>query len=276
MKKTLLIIVFILISINGFCQKLRFFYQDEKGNNISFSSYRFKLSSGFYYATSSSNDATLINGMKFKEEYGQLDLIQKKQLNKLYAKRNNIDSTKTWLIHYIDSLPNIRNMPKTTGLYSFNEFETKIAEEIKSRRFYHFAKDSLLRSQKLYEYKGYVGYSIKIALNYNDYKKISLQEHKKYAKFESVELIHFFELNKGYPKEDIKKEKLFQDEYLVLKKIFNKNVDDDYHIIVIYPNGKYYKVYSREIFKVKERQILKYKSFTRLEKLWKKKVKNLN
>lgn len=271
MKKTLLILVFILISINGFCQKLRFFYQDEKGNNISFSSYNNRLNSGLYYATSSGYDTTFIKGMKFKEEYGKLDLIQKKQLNKLYAKRNDIDSTKTWLIHYIDSLPNITNMPKTTGLYLFNEFESKIAEEIKSRRFYHFAKDSFLIS-----YKGYVGYSKKIALNYNDYKKISLQEHKKYAKFESVELIHFFELNKGYPKEDIKKEKLFQDEYLVLKKIFNKNVDDDYHIIVIYPNGKYYKVYSREIFKVKERQILKYKSFTRLEKLWKKKVKNLN
>ena len=260
--KIIFLLLFNLFYFNyTFCQNKKFSYLNDKGNIISLSSYKTKINSNLFYTILEINHDTIIKGMRLKESYGQLDLKQKQQLNKLFNKRFGIDSTKTWLIHYIDSLPNVNKMPKISGLYLFNEFENKIEEEIKSKKFYHFAEDSLLVS-----YKTYINYSKKILLSYNDYKKIVFLENKKYSKFSSVQLIHFFNLNNGYPEEDINNDKLYPDKGLIVKKLFNKSIYDNYHIIIIHPNGKYYKVYSREIFKIKERKLLKYKSFLRLEK----------
>lgn len=132
-----------------------------------------------------------------------MNVLLKSQLFKLLNKRSNIDTTKTLIIHYNDSL-------KSPNQYS-EKGETKYMVS-----FGH---------EHLNTYKGFlIGH------------KNCLRRHNKYKKIANV--LHFYITNNGHPSR-YKKLFWYKDYGSIIKKMFSdsyKNFDR----IIIHPNGEFY------------------------------------
>jgi len=239
MKKFFFTTLITLITFQSYSQELKRFYVDETYKEITFQKFNKKLESRLFYTVVVINDTAVVKKLRFKEFFGHLD-IKKKQLNKLFNKRFGIDSTRVWLIHYIDSLPDVTKLAKKSGVVYLGP------------------------SKKRHKH----------VMSYLDYRKIIPRETRKYRKLKEVSLMHFYNFNKGYLQEDIELEKWYRDPNLILKNIFTDGMKM-YKIIVIHPNGKFYVRIVRKLFS-EEKKFLKYKSFNRQEKKWRKKLEKYN
>jgi hypothetical protein len=239
MKKVFFTILITLITFQSYSQELKRFYVDETYKEITFQKFNKKLESQLFFTVTAINDTAIVKKLRFKEFFGHLG-IKKKQLNKLFAKRFDIDSTKIWLIHYMDSLPDVTKMAKKSGVVYIDSSK---------RRHKH-------------------------VMSYLDYRKIIPRETKKYRNLKKVSLLHFYNFNKGYLQKDIELEKWYKDSNLILKSIFTDGMKM-YKTIVIHPNGKFYVRIVRKLFS-EERKLLKYESFNRQEKKWRKKLERYN
>jgi len=125
MKNLITPIFYFLIVTNIFSQQTKTIYVDESYDEISKEKFDRLLESNLYDIAETIRDEKIYKKLRYKEYFGRLSKKNKDQLNKLFNSRYNIDSTKKWLFHYIDSLPNKEKMPKISGVIIYDSVETK-------------------------------------------------------------------------------------------------------------------------------------------------------
>lgn len=76
------------------------------------------MNSPLYYVLIYKNEKNKIVTLKARPSYffGTIEKVKKQQLFKLLAQRNNVDTTKTIVIHYQDTLKRIDEFPKTNKI----------------------------------------------------------------------------------------------------------------------------------------------------------------
>lgn len=257
-------------------------YKDEKDISIEFKVYNKKIESGLFYPIVQIKNDSLIKLVRLKEYFGQLDQKTYQIIRNRITQVVEVDPLKTLLIHYIDSLPNVSYMPKVSGFYKVYPDGRRFISGLNSKRYRHFSEDSvpisLMKNLNYINFKELVkrkNFRKKTLLNYKDYQSITFIEQEELTKFQSIELVHFFNRNNGYPTKDILKEKLIKDDDLFLQRLFNPAFFDKYKTILIYPDGSYYKSYSRALVKRNENKLFKFKSFEKERRKWTKKYKKV-
>ena len=266
MKRILFTVLFTLLALITYAQKKKTIYFDENYETISLKKFDKKAGLNFFLVATIKNDTTTFKKLRFKEFFGKLSIKKKSQLNKLFKKRFEIDTTKVWLIHYIDSLPNVKKMYKKSGFVFLDSMGDDVGEVLTKKEFKNV---TLSNSSSLVDKnKRYINKRHKHVVDYESYKRIIPNEVEKYSRFKKLELLHFYNYNKGYPTEDIQLEKWFKDGNLVLRKIFTDGIAM-YRTIVIHPNGNFYIV-AHNISYDKQKNKINFKSYKRAKKKWRK------
>ncbi|MET2983765.1 hypothetical protein [Aureibaculum conchae] len=274
--KFLYFLLFLLsITLNLFSQTKKIIYVDEKFEKIDFKSYTKKLNSELFLISMLESDTAIFKKLRFKEYFGSLGK-KKAQLNKLYQQRYTIDSTKTWLIHYTDSLPDVTKMPKES---SIQLFDSKGRKMLMSNSEYDRLYNQQLRKFATRDSIIYKGRTLVLAdrhihvSSYLDYKESILKEIKRYKKYKSISILHFYNINKGFPVHEIKNFWV-KDENEILKKSFSDG-QLQYKFLLIYPNGDFYASHYFKRFS-DEKKLFNHKRFKKLKKKWLRKVERLN
>ena len=228
---TIILLTFFIFKTQS--QSKKHFYADEKYNDISQEEFNRKVTSDLFLTVSLENDTVVINKLRFVNYFGDLGSKKKSQLNKLFHKRFQIDSTKVWLIYYQDTLPNLKVI-KNKNTYAILKYKKK-----------HGLADRLI---VIDEFGHYIH-----------------SETKKYKKLKNVSLLYFYEGNKGYP---LKRNKIrrYKDYNSILTRTFTDGMRM-YKYIIVHPNGNfnlssYVKSFSEN------RMLLELKSFKEMEENW--------
>ncbi|NLP56592.1 hypothetical protein [Lutibacter sp. B1] len=256
MKKLFFILLF-LISCNSFSQKENYKYVDENFNSISFIKFKKKIDSQLFDFTISNLDTIIYKKLRYKEFYGNLK-TKNAQLKKLFLKRNQIDTTKAWLIHVLDTLPDIKDMPKISGIELLDSLNKPTGIFISSKDFKK-------------NFKKYFSKNHKHVLNAQDYIKRIEDEKSKIG--DNSELIHLYNYNKGIPLDVLKRNNYFNDENFLIKKIFSDGIIK-YQTIIIHPNGEFYVSMFGQFDK--EMKLLNKNKFDKHKKSWFKKILKLD
>jgi len=286
--KKILLSTFLLffVPLQLFPQSKRIYYSDEEYKQINYTEFSKKVDSKLYLMAIFENDTAIFKKLRFKEYFGHLSAQKKTQLNKLFYKRFQIDSSKIWLIHYIDSIPNIKKIPKEVihhFIDSINKKENREIvldkESIKNHDYYYlntplyndslhgFLTKRIMNKKELFQFLEHSQYVTHRHINnYNNYRTSISKEKKKMKKYKKIILLHFCstDLFNSAGKID---EKFFIDPNLILKKTFSDGMLM-YNNIIIKPNGDFYLnsdfTLPNHIFNDREYQSL--------EKKWLKKV----
>lgn len=264
MKKIFLLSVFVLFFFKSNSQIKDTIYVDESYNKITRNEFKRKALSSLFYSANLNKDSIHYKKLRYKEYFGSLGFKKKHQLNKLFNLRFKIDTTKIWLIHYVDSLPDMKRMPVKSGIILLDSIGRQDGKILSKKDFSNLL---INRSTNRITINSDVSKrKHRHVTSYKDYKRIISKERKRYKKFKNVELIHFYEFNKGYPKEDIENNKWYQDKNKLLKRTFTDGMKM-YKVIVLFPNGDFcLNPYGPD----KAKKILKRKKYLREKKKWKK------
>ncbi len=210
-------------------------------------------------------DSLVIFKLDFREYFGAIPTNVKSQLNKLFFKRFGADSTKIWVLHYLEALPNVSEMYPKSGIVFLDSLGNDVGGVKKEviNLGYNTSYDlNYSRSPSITD----VNLRHKHVMSYLDFKKIVPRERKKYDKRSEVEFLHFYGINMGYPQEDLEADKWYKDHNLMLRNVFGDPFDM-YGTLIVYPDGKYYA--SRKIRSFKdEKHLLKEKWYLRYQKKW--------
>ncbi len=235
MKHKILYILLCVISFNTHGQYKNIEYLDTDKQRINFEEFSKKknlegIKVKLYVADNGNN--ILYKKLTFTKCFGTLNPTEKEQLNKYFYSRYQIDTTKTWLIHYVDSLPSPEKMPEKSGIVYTDSTKTK--------------------HKHLYSFK--------------DYHSSFKTEKKRFKKYKECSLLHFYINDNDYPM-DIDNIHWCKDEHRMLKSLFFKEIDY-YSTIIIHPNGEYYlSKYSHR----SEDRLLRFKIFRKEKERWDKK-----
>ena len=112
--KIILLIILGLFTLVSQSQEKKSIYLDENYETISFNAFSKKLESKLFIVTNVENDTAVIQKLRFINYFGDLGSKKKSQLNKLFHKRFQVDSTKVWLIYYQDTLRNVKKSKRTS------------------------------------------------------------------------------------------------------------------------------------------------------------------
>ncbi|SNR16908.1 hypothetical protein [Tenacibaculum jejuense] len=268
MKQLIFVALFLVFSINA--QKAahtkKYHYYDANFKEIPFLKFKKQEKSKLFKTVTYQNDTAYIKKLMYNEVFGNLDKTKHQQMKKLYSVRYHIDTTKTWFIHYIDSIPDKEKMPKKSGNAYYNKNNELIGyvpygsndalfDSISSKSSYH-----------------------KHMRNYEDYITDIKKEIQSFEKGETAELIHFYNTNHGIEKEVLENYNYYKDSYSVLKKSFKEAVKS-YQVIIIYPDGQFYfSFYGNKNYvsfggsSNTTSKLLKKKYFNKKRKKWEKSV----
>jgi len=268
MKQIFFGVLIILSIFQSYSQEKKRIYVDENYKVISFEKFNFKFRTELFEITNAETSTSLYKKLRYKIFFGSLNQLKKSQLNKFYYKKFGIDSTKIWIIHYKDSLPNIKFMPKKSGVIMLDSMGNDIGKVLSKKEF----KDRIVKRSKN---------SIKInnsarhrrVLSYEDYDEIISKEQLEPNKVNDFLLLYFYNVNKGYPVLNSKNQWL-EDLNMILRKTFSEGITM-YKFLIIHPNGDYYASSCRNCF-IDEKKLLKLKSFKKAEKKWSKTLKRFN
>ncbi len=178
-------------------------YLDENDKIIDKRLFNFKFDSSIYYGLRFENDSIVVDKLRFSHLFGKLEETRKKQLFKLFASRNHVDTTKIILIHYQDTLKRIVDFPKENTIV--------------------FNKDSTSHKH-LYSHKSF------------------LQQHKNclkdFKRNKNTNVYHFFGINTGHPLnyDNCTWEK---DNFSLINNMFRDKYKR-FSSIIIHPNGNFY------------------------------------
>ena len=242
-----------LITIQSYSQEKKLIYVDENYKEINFKKFKSKFKSEVFFVVVAETDSVIYKKLRFKEYFGKLDIKKKSQLNKLFFKRVDIDTTKIWLIHYLDSLPDIKFMPKKSKIILLDSLNKPVGERI--------IKKLYKKCTIVFSSKKTFGNKHLHAISYIDFKKNISYEINKIKKYQNVTLLHFYEENKGYP---IENDKWLKDYNSILKKTFNDGMQT-YRTIIIYPDGEFYAS-SMHKCNFNEKALINKKKFKKLKK----------
>lgn len=200
-------------------------YVDEKDHYISKDAFYKKMNSSIYYGLRFDMDTVMLQKIRFKYYLGSLLPTVKSQLHKLLNKRHQIDTTKTLVIHYTDTLKSATEFAKRSKVI-YRDSLNNIVSIPDSGSFIDFNKiRTIKKHEHIWSYKEYI----------NQHKKC-VKNHQKYE--EVVSVLHFYNHNNGHP-DEVKNVKWFKDDGSIIKRIFADSYKN-FQQIIIYPNGDFY------------------------------------
>ena len=252
--KELLFILLLIAAVYCHSQTKKVFYLNEAFEPISAKEFEFKVNTNFYTNATFANDTTLFHKLRYREYFGKLSMNKKKQLNKLFAGRYNVDTTKVWLIHYKDSLPDITKMSKKTGFIILDSLGNEISEILSKKKYVNSDKR-----------KGWNRHLYKYVKSYESFRNEVNVEIKYFGNQKKYELLHFFGVNNGYPVEG-DDHNWIQDSIGIIPKLFTDGLLI-YKFIVLHPDGNFYAITHGDSLDRQKRK-LNYKLFLKAKKLW--------
>ncbi|RSC94029.1 hypothetical protein [Tenacibaculum singaporense] len=258
-KKIILIILFFNFFYISFSQHKKIIYVDENYKTIDFITYSKKLDSKLFDIAIASNDTATFKKLRFSEFYGNLNSKVKNQFKKIINKRYKIDTTNIWLIHYIDTIPNIKKMPKESGIEFLDSLNNPTGiflnnKEFKKKKSHPFKRHKHITSSK-------------------DYINRIKQERKRVNK--KVNLIHFYNFNKGFPIKTLNSLGYYKDYNNLVSKLFNDKMKM-FSVIILYPSGDFYTSKHYYGSSLKEKKLLKTRYFNNQKEKWLNTINKLN
>ena len=253
MKNLITPIFYFLMITNIYSQEPKTIYVNESYDEITKEKFDKLFKSNLYDIAETTRDEKIYKKLRYKEYFGRLSKKNKDQLNKLFNLRYKIDSTKKWLFHYIDTLPNKEKMPKISGVFVYDSIETK-------KTF--FLSKKVVNNN----YKKYMNSKHRHVMSYDEFQDKIRKEKKKISK--KTVFTHIYNQNKGIPKEFLKEMNYYKDNIPVFRNIFSDGMKN-YNTILIFPNGNYYLVHNYNISNVKK--LLQSSFYKKRKKNWLKK-----
>lgn len=253
MKNIITPIFYLLIVTNTYSQQTKTVYVDESYDEITKRKFDRLLKSNLYDIAETTRDKKIYTKLRYKEYFGRLSKKNKDQINKLFNSRYNIDSTKKWLFHYIDSLPNKEKMPKISGVIIYDSVETK---------------KSFFISKKVFNknYRKYMNSKHRHVMSYDEFQDKIRKEKKKISK--KIVFTHIYNQNNGIPEEFLKEMNYHKDNIPVFRNVFSDGMKN-YKTILIFPNGNFYLVNNYNMSKIKK--LLQSSFYKKSKKIWLKK-----
>ncbi len=215
-------------------------YLDTNYKELSKGDFLKRLRSNLFYIAHVENDSVFYRKLRYRQYFGKLDGLKKHQFNKLFRKRYEIDTTKVWLIHYVDTLywrykkPSVHR-PTFLDSVCYRDLKSIMSDG----KFKKFVNNSDRRTVKRTERK------------------------RKSSKFKNMELIHFYNFNKGYPVKEIEYGRWFEDHNLLVKKTFSDGIRN-YKSIILFPNGNF----CLDPWPYEVKDLLTEKSFLKAKEIW--------
>ena len=256
MKNIITPIFYLLMVINTYSQQTKTVYVDDSYDEITKEKFERLLKSNLYDIAQSTRDKKIYKKLRYKEYFGRLSKKNKDQLNKLFNSRYNIDSTKKWLFHYLDSLPNKEKMPKISGVIIYDSLDTKKSFFLPKKKFNN-------------NYKKYMNSNHRHVMCYDEFQDRIRKEKKKISK--KIVFTHIYNQNNGIPEEFLKEMNYYKDNIPIFRNIFSDGMKN-YKTILIFPNGNFYLVNNYNISNVKK--LLQSRSYNKRKKNWSKKHLN--
>lgn len=199
---TIFIILIGFQYFNLYSQIKKTLYVNEDFKEISKLEFDKKHNSSIYGTKTYDLDTIVYKSTFLRYYMGKLEKTKKKQLYSLLVQRNNVDTTKSILIHYKDTLKTIGSFPTVDS-------------------FVYYKKGGIRR-----------------IVSHNTFIKVHKDCEREYSK-KHITTYHFFNHNEGHPLE-IKKIIWRQDYLGLLRKLFfTSRVKNKYWTILLHPNGDY-------------------------------------
>lgn len=195
------IVLFLVLVTSANGQVRKELFLDEGKIEISKRIYNKKVRSGLYYGQRYANDSIIYNVLYLSYYFDKIKRRPKEQLFKLLAQRNNVDTTKTILIHYENELKGIEEFPKNDTIV-----------------YYKNGTHSHLISHKTF---------------IEGHKKCNSTERK------NTKVYHFFSENKGHPL-SFEGQEWYKDNLLLLKNTFGNGKESRRNwALIIHPSGEF-------------------------------------
>lgn len=263
--KKYIVFLLILICTRSFSQIKDTIYVNDKFVKIDLQGFKSEIKSNLYSINEIDTDSVFYRKLRFKKYYGALSLIKKQELNKFFMSKFKIDTNKVLYIHYLDTLPDISKMYKTSGIIALDSTKAYFGKVLTRKEY------SDLSHANATSFYDLINNKIKYVISYDDYKKRIEKEIEEYNKLKNVKILHFYDLNKGYPEKDVEFQELYKDFNLILKNTFTDGMKV-YKSIIIYPNGEFFlSDYTGRHF---NKKLLKPKFFKKGYREWRSKLKN--
>ena len=228
--KSNLYLLFFVLSLGLHAQKDTI-YADENDFPISKEIFNKKLSAPIYYGLRFDTDTLVLQKIKLRYDFGEITPNTKHQLFKLLNKRHQIDTTKTLVIHYQDTLKAMSEFPKQSKVVYYDSLDNEIKTLNKVTRNPYGMKIDLSNYKKVVKHKHIQSY--KSFLYWN--KKCN-KSYKKYDK--TAAILHFYNFNTGHPNV-VNNLTWYQDYGSLLKKLFFQD-KKKFYTVIIKPSGAFY------------------------------------
>ncbi len=261
-KKLIIIFIFLFSFQKSLSQKKDTIYVDEHYKEINKKEFELKTKSTFFVIATTTNDTVVFKKIRFREYFGKLDAKKKLQLNKLLFSKHKIDTTKTWFIQHYDKLPDVEKFYAKSGIILLDSLGREFGEIMSIREFNQKHIKRLREQTKIDFLKTHRG-----VRSFKDYQKMLLKRKKQLKKFKRIEVLHFYSHNKNYP---IEKGQIDwkRDDNLVFQNVFTDG-NRIFNNVIIYPNGYFYAHSGRASLN-KQKSLLKFKNYKKLEEAWRK------
>ena len=204
MKKITFSIVLLTVVMFSYSTNAQTFI-DYNLNQVTAKEFKRLIDTDLFKELNIETDSIRFKKLVFGKRFGSLSKVAKSQLNKRLFFRYGIDSTKIWVIHYVDSLPPKVSSPKKSHIVYLDDQKT----------------------------------THKHLISYRDFVKGSQTHSKEFKNNKDVTFIHFLRAGaQDYPQELFESINWYYDPSDFIKRIFSFGVIN-FKTQVIYPNGDY-------------------------------------
>jgi hypothetical protein len=227
--KQLVLIIGLFFSFNISAQKDTLCL-DENDNLISKEFFYKKINSKIYHGLRFETDTLVLLKSRFNFYVGELKPIVKNQLFKLLRSRHQIDTSKTLVIHYLDTLRAKSEYAKKNAVIYYDSLNRVIKPIIKSTSIIDGVKFDFSNFHKTVKHEHIQNYKSFIKLN-----RRCVRQYKNYKN--EVLVFHFYNFNNGHPNE-VKELTWYKDYSSLLKKLFfHEYTKTDF--LIIKPSGEF-------------------------------------
>ncbi len=191
-----------IISYSCFSQQKDTIYFNFSGEQIHRDNFYKKVNSSLFGATMYDLDTIVVLKTRRSYLFGEINDKERNQLFKLINKRNHVDTTKTMVIHYIDTLKAVHQFPRREKIIQLEGGGHR--HDITHRTFIRGGKNC----------------------------------RKTFSKYKHSNVYHFYKFNNGHPKA-FKKLTWEKDNYKLIRKITAFDFKSNY-VIAISPKGDFF------------------------------------
>ncbi|WP_442265605.1 hypothetical protein ACSIGC_15075 [Tenacibaculum sp. ZS6-P6] len=263
-KITIIFFLFVSIASKGqtYSTDKKVYLLDHELNEISEEKFTNRINSDLFSYVKLENDTIILKKLFLNEIFGKLDKKKHQQIKKLFALRNRIDSTKTWSINYKDTIPNKNDMSEQSAYIYLDSLNNKIG---------YLPYNSKKKKLKKFERKAF---KVKRVIGYKNYLEEIGGDRKRSKKNKKVVFFSVYDINKGFPYQDLESRNYFNDPNKIIKKTF-KSAFKNPSSIIIFPDGYYLIKYTGTYWR-NQKKLKNNKSYFIENKIeWDKKIKNL-